>query len=1036
MKAVSDGVAFMASLGNRVGDMGGGTTSGYTVPKPPAPQPRAKDDSSLDSTPKATAGPTDVPVPTPEPLLADDTQRQRLLERRRTRRGRMKTVSDGVAQMAGMIDDKTPLAQPSRLGMVRENSERIADLVFMDTDSLRQSIANKGEQLATSDRESRRESRKKSNSDGVSDMRDDTNKEEADQGVVPPRRRRKSKSAGVAAMAFMASPPSGSTSFFNEQSADMDSVIDAVPAELAKKFADTDQELEEKNADSASMRSLASGSGYYSDLDDVPDVDPTMLKLMTVEVEHHHKTLIEKAREYFLSKRYPVMSHVFGTMIAFFIVGNRIERFLHTENIVSEEWISFDFGEKVTFWAFTGLVLSFILVDVCVFISLGFYHTLHVLRERKVWVATLFDLLLCAACLTVFYVAEHYRCCVPSEEDYRMLADNDEYDKTPAYDTEKLLPAACACPAFGSRLHGGLGNIEPYISLIALRLIRFWTASRIVKYLDKKRGTAITKKEVREVEADIDNIDPFAITEHVDHGHGGHDDHGHGHHGYEEKGTIAELWETAVGDHPEIVAKYGEFSGELLQAMLGIPILDPLPSDAVSPGNEADGGDSFRDSTKDSYFIDDQYCKLDSEAQEIIMAGKLGKAVVSFPDHSQRESTFTIHENGPGELDKQPLRFTVSDVPVAQDFDHSASSFDFPNARLVRSMRRCERRMLPILDRWSVVDVVITRFEIVYFDAVGVDEACPNTAVFEALSATKGGKGLRLCDVAAGRRVVGHLSLSEITAVHVEREMPTDEAFEDSASADADVVKKTEYWQQKSDSVGFNRRELWHKIKQDRLVAETAHGHTLYLRFFSDFEDAQSHPEHYSAENEERGDLYKDNAFQWVQTISRMVGPEQLKQALPHFGDDTNDELRDFLVVHRHEAEVKGHRRGLSRGFASGTRLDLLGLPETDTPSRKFVKRGSSFGENLSGSLHRRLGSHGRPTSPGRHNRSGSGSPFRASINQHGPSSSSGRHNRAGSMPNPKVFGRASSMDSQIEKKMSARRGKDEEDKNVGLSLV
>jgi hypothetical protein len=38
----------------------------------------------------------------------------------------------------------------------------------------------------------------------------------------------------------------------------------------------------------------------------------------------------------------------------------------------------------------------------------------------------------------------------------------------------------------------------------------------------------------------------------------------------EEPGTLVELWERALGKDPEIVSKYGEFSGELLQAMLGI----------------------------------------------------------------------------------------------------------------------------------------------------------------------------------------------------------------------------------------------------------------------------------------------------------------------------------------------------------------------------------------------------------------------------------------------------------------------------------
>jgi hypothetical protein len=40
-----------------------------------------------------------------------------------------------------------------------------------------------------------------------------------------------------------------------------------------------------------------------------------------------------------------------------------------------------------------------------------------------------------------------------------------------------------------------------------------------------------------------------------DHSHG----HGHGHDGDE---TVLELWERAISEHPEIVEKYGQFSGQ------------------------------------------------------------------------------------------------------------------------------------------------------------------------------------------------------------------------------------------------------------------------------------------------------------------------------------------------------------------------------------------------------------------------------------------------------------------------------------------
>ena len=53
----------------------------------------------------------------------------------------------------------------------------------------------------------------------------------------------------------------------------------------------------------------------------------------------------------------------------------------------------------------------------------------------------------------------------------------------------------------------------------------------------------------------------------------------------------------------------------------------------------------------------------------------------------------------------------------------------------------------------------------IYFSAVGVDEA--NDALEgtrQATLASKAGKGVRLCDVATGRRVVGHLLLFDIAS--------------------------------------------------------------------------------------------------------------------------------------------------------------------------------------------------------------------------------------------------------------------------------
>jgi hypothetical protein len=227
-----------------------------------------------------------------------------------------------------------------------------------------------------------------------------------------------------------------------------------------------------------------------------------------------------------------------------------------------------------------------------------------------------------------------------------------------------------------------------------------------------------------------------------------------------------------------------------------------------------------------------------------------------------------------------------------------------------------------------VVDVVMTRFEMVYFDVNDVDEvtqeALENTR--QALIATKGGKGLRLCDVAVGRRVVGLLQFSDISSAHVERDTQGSDGEHDDSS---DSATQTEYWNRiKADGTHGVLSSHWNNLSQDRLKIETLHGHTLYLRFYSDLEDAEGHPLQVVSDSEEKDIIIKNNAFQWTQTIVRYCGPEQLHQPLPHFGDDNDGELRDYLIA-LHEGDSK-----------HGQRLSQLGL----LARTGFVRRASTHG--------------------------------------------------------------------------------------------
>ena len=734
---------------------------------------------------------------------------------------------------------------------------------------------------------------------------------------------------------------------------------------------------------SGDVESDASDDGHS----DVDEVDPSLL-YHDVTQSNSKPPIRDRLLAYFLSKRYVVVSNVFGTMVAFFLEGHRIERFLHTQGIASSKFVSFDWDNVYSFWGLMFLFSMFIFGDTLIFYLVKPWTGFRSPSERNTVIAAILDFAIVAICLTVLIVSEVERCCHPVEDSGRRIAEEDGYESDFTYYQE---PAPCGCPAFGRRLYGGLGTIEPYSSLVALRIFRHWMAKRLAVAFDKQQlaesqhaGGVLSGRD----------MDPFAVfdsgTNNVNTSNG----YGHGHgHGEPERGTAAELWKAAVSRNPDIVSKYGEFSGELLKAMLGIYV-EPSASyvgssrfDGLSDaGKNGPASDDGPPSPTRTFALGKEYSGLDVEAQEIIMAGKLGRAV---------KPTNTMLDNAIPE--DHELQFALDpdapDTPLSDDVVLTC-----PNAPLVRSMRRCDRMLLPILNKWTVVDVVLTRFEMVYFDVSDVDlPAETNTAMEatrQALLATKGGRGLRLCDVALGRRVVGHLELSEIERVTVEREMPAESnATQNSQNEEGPAETKehlVEYWMQSNDEAVcvISHDESWHANKEDRLKVQTVNGRTLFLRFHSDLEDAQQHPSRVANEDEYEGPIFKNNAFQWAQTIGRFCGPDQLLQSLPHFGANSFNELRDYLVVHHYHHPDNDAKKGMHRKTRSMLSLNLLphGNAPRPHPVRRLSSLGSGDGDKESKKGHRKTKSH---------------MPFATSSND-------GAHGNANSRPKP--FRRLSSL--------------------------
>lgn len=353
--------------------------------------------------------------------------------------------------------------------------------------------------------------------------------------------------------------------------------------------------------------------------------------------------------------------------------------------------------------------------------------------------------------------------------------------------------------------------------------------------------------------------------------------------------VLAEVWEKTVRDNPAVVEQFGEFSGEILRRMLGIQ----LDLHEVTP-----------------------HMIVDAALQNTVPNQM---TALSAPQSIQQRS--------------ERLMAQVVDVDTDDEGEENISQMiAYPKARLVRSMRRCDKKLLPILDEWVVVDVAITRFEIVYFDAAEADSSICDNAILAGtrrdLTSTKGGKGLRLGDVAKGQRVVGRMLLRDVSTVSVERHSPGLLPIESPAVE----VTGAEFWVKNRHDLPdlashISRAQQWDSEAQDLLQVSESTGQILCLRFYSDLEDAKTR---HDVVETETSSLHKNNSLSWALTITRFCGPDQLKQPLPNFGQDNEAELRDLLHLNNH-----------TDGSSKEKRHDYLRRQRSSSPRRIFHRSGS-----------------------------------------------------------------------------------------------
>mmetsp|Transcript_3585 Transcript_3585/g.5202 ORF Transcript_3585/g.5202 Transcript_3585/m.5202 type:complete len:849 (+) Transcript_3585:1-2547(+) len=588
-----------------------------------------------------------------------------------------------------------------------------------------------------------------------------------------------------------------------------------------------------------------------------------------------HLSLGDRLRMSILHKSYTLASALFGTMVLFFCLGLRIELILLETCEMTDHLNTWNFlpNRVGAFWIIFCWLLFFIAESsiTCMLFGRKGEHF-----NAVILMAGIMDIILSGVCLSLFLWAEIERCCSCNDgENYSLKAG---YSNEDSNSCESPTPDSLCCPTFGSRLCHGLGSIEPIVALIALRIFRFQAGQILVSFHDQLKRI-MTKENDEDVEARPDSDECKKSNTLLDSNGIEHEkriDFNH------ETGTIAELWILALSQYPEIVNEHGIFSGLVLEAMLGI---NPLPDQQ----HEKKMQDPVSDSRENPHHL--------LTAESIIKAGK-----TKMPRSLERGVSAISMRSAGGS--------SVADLNI---HDHN---FLRPAAPLIRSMRRCECKwkwLKSSLDApWEIVDVVLTEFEIVWFDAkVNVtywDQAEMKKIrnVKEAIISKKGGKGLRLIDVAAGREILGRLALSDIDRMRLSRIMPSTEIApskeassenfldlegNETAISSGKTISK-EYWNDRGDKCNMELplQKQFERVMEDRLKLHSTQG-TLFLRFLVDLYH-NIEPALSETEIEK-----KKGALLWCESISHLCGQDQLKQKLPHFGEGRDDELKDFIEI-------------------------------------------------------------------------------------------------------------------------------------------
>ncbi len=547
--------------------------------------------------------------------------------------------------------------------------------------------------------------------------------------------------------------------------------------------------------------------------------------------------------------------------------GNDSAHLLHSsEHLVSlsDNMNTWDFFPRErTFWI--------IVVWLCLFIIESSLVVVLFQRTKMslgMVIAGSYDVVLSTICLTVFLKAEANRCCNCEKMNHNysnIFMGYNRYLGSEVTEYESSCdPYYECCPAFGTRLCGGVGNLEPFTSIIFFRLFRFFVAKKAHKYFCSSSLQQNVPNEEDEGEGSIKDSQMVVSV------NGAHKKEIQKFDFEHDVGTIAQLWTSALAKYPGIVEEHGMFSGLLLEAMLG-----------VAPTSTS--------GSKESLFV----MKNDGVAQP-------PKSATSDTPASLRK---TLHKS---------ISIAGSDTIIERNEDND-HNFIRPASTLIRRMRRCQCKWLPLLDSWEVVDVVVTKYEIVWFGPQSIgglwDENIERKKdeMYTSLQTTKGGKGMRLCDVAVGRELLGRMPLADIDQIKVHRSPQILAHSTKRKKSRRDVESgasnghnfQREFWSDDQGTTGGsfdNPQDRWNAVQEDVLMLHSPQG-VLCLRYLVDLLGE----ENTDTQDKTGARMYdfsrkSEGAMLWCQTISHVCGASQLKkQKLPNFGE--SDELFDFVEI-------------------------------------------------------------------------------------------------------------------------------------------